>query len=110
MTGWTYFYCLVLIFDNNNQEDLYLEEERLLLLQVEPISNLLFLFLTENKNNNSNNEICNTKSMQLSPWRAPGSSPVLDSCGMAGGTPAAGIILDNGTQQNKYILDNQMQQ
>ena len=48
--------------------------------------------------------------MQLSPWRAPGSSPVLDSCGMAGGTPAAGIILDNGTQQNKYILDNQMQQ
>jgi len=25
-----------------------------------------------------------------SPWRAPGSSPVLDSCGMAGGTPSAG--------------------
>ena len=25
-----------------------------------------------------------------SPWRAPGSSPVFDSCGMAGGTPAAG--------------------
>jgi len=26
----------------------------------------------------------------FSPWRAPGSSPVFDSCGMAGGTPAAG--------------------
>jgi len=26
----------------------------------------------------------------FSPWRAPGSSPVLDSCGMAGGTPASG--------------------
>ena len=64
---------------------------------------------TKNKNN-IKNDSCNTKSMQLSPWRAPGSSPVLDSCGMAGGTPAAGIILDNGTQQNKYILDNQMQQ
>ena len=25
-----------------------------------------------------------------SPWRAPGSSPVLDSCGMAGGTKAKG--------------------
>jgi len=25
-----------------------------------------------------------------SPWRAPGSAPVLDSCGMAGGTPHAG--------------------
>ena len=25
-----------------------------------------------------------------SPWRAPGSSPVLDPCGMAGGTPNAG--------------------
>ena len=28
-----------------------------------------------------------------SPWRAPGSSPVFDSCGMAGGTPAAGNII-----------------
>jgi len=26
----------------------------------------------------------------FSPWRAPGSSPVLDSCGMAGGTQTAG--------------------
>ena len=32
--------------------------------------------------------------MQTSPWRAPGSSPVLDSCGMAGGTPASGIKIN----------------
>ena len=28
--------------------------------------------------------------LYCSPWRAPGSAPVLDSCGLAGGTGQAG--------------------
>ena len=30
------------------------------------------------------------------PWRAPGSAPVLDACGLAGGTPWGGDVAEWG--------------
>ena len=30
------------------------------------------------------------------PWRAPGSAPVLDACGLAGGTPWGGDVPEWG--------------
>ena len=33
------------------------------------------------------------------PWRAPGSAPVLDACGLAGGTPWGGDVAECGERK-----------
>ena len=40
------------------------------------------------------------------PWRAPGSAPVLDACGLAGGTPWGGDVAEWGRFDSSHHADD----